>query len=194
MRLFIAIPLPETARGRLAALCEGLRVGRWIQPANFHITLKFLGEVDRPRAEDLDEALEAIRAPAFDVTFEGLGTFERKGRVHTLWVGIDRSEALKRLRDKVERACQQLGFEPEGGRFTPHISLARFKTAPPPSDIGAWLERSEPFSAGPYPVDRFTLFQSHLAREGAVYDALVEYELTGAGLAAAAAGEDDEPA
>jgi len=191
MRLFIAIPLSGVARRRLAGLCEGLRVGRWIDPANFHITLKFLGEVDRHQAQDLDAALEGIRAPAFDIAFDGLGTFERKGKVHTLWVGVEKTAEIKRLRDKVERACQQVGFAPEGGRYTPHISLARFKVPPPPGDIGAWLERTEPFSAGPYPVDRFTLFQSHLNREGAVYDALVDYELIGADFAVIAAGDDE---
>lgn len=183
MRLFVAIPLVEAARDRLDDLCEGLRVGRWIDPENFHITLKFLGEVDRNDAQDLDAALDGIRAPAFEVNFDGLGTFERKGRVHTLYVGVEKTPEIKHLRDKVERACQQAGFEAEGGRFTPHVSLARFRKPPAPPEIGAWMRRAEPFTAGPYAVDRFTLFRSHLGSQGASYDPLMDYGLLGGGFA-----------
>jgi RNA 2',3'-cyclic 3'-phosphodiesterase len=176
MRLFIGIPLPEEIRQRLNAMCSGLPGARWVRPENLHITLRFIGEVDDGVAEDLDSALLAIRTPGFVATINGIGSFSRGRRVHTLWAAVDAGEAIVHLHEKVESAVVRSGFEPEGRKFTPHVTLARLKRTPA-RRIGDYMESHGVFFAGPFTADRFTLFRSHLGHSGAYYEALADYRL-----------------
>jgi 2'-5' RNA ligase len=178
MRLFVGIALPEDIRARLALLQAGIPGARWVSPGNLHLTLRFIGEVDGGQAHDIDAALDAVKGPPFALTFSGLGCFDRKGRVHTIWAGIAKSEPLMRLQAKVETALVRLGLEPEGRKFLPHTALARMKNGLAHSHkIGAYLEANNLFAAGPFEVSRFTLFRSHLGSAGAHYEALAEYPL-----------------
>lgn len=187
LRLFVALPLEAGLIDRLTALTRGLPGARWIEPHNLHLSLRFVGEVDEGLAEDIHDVLSALSAPAFSLTLEGFGTFGR--RPHTLWAGVAPEPALVHLRDKIETALVRLGLPPEGHRFTPHVTLARLsgdkpradQPTPGPDRIEAFLTHNSPFHAGPVPVDRFTLFQSHLSRNGSEYEALAEYPLHPAG-------------
>ncbi len=177
IRLFAAVPLPWEIQERLSDLAAGLPGARWVPPENMHITLRFIGEVDRGTADDIDGLLSGVRAPAFELSFAGVGTFGSGRQVRAAWIGVEKSEALHHLRDKVESAAVRAGLEPERRKFTPHVTLARFKKASPGSHLARWIEAHGGFSAGPFDVDRFTLFQSHLGREGAHYEAVAEYPL-----------------
>ena len=179
MRLFVGIGMPETVRQRLAMLQGGLPNARWIDPDNFHLTLRFIGEVDRGLAEDIDAALSAIRCPAFDLRLSGMGVFDGGRKIRQLWVGVEKAEPLMRLQQKVEQAMIRLGLEPEGRKYLPHVSLARFK-GDPGERLGGYLEANNVFSASPFPVEGFTLFESHLGGEGAHYVPLADYALEGA--------------
>lgn len=176
MRLFVAVALPSDVRDRLSGLCFGLPGTRWVPAANFHITLRFAGEVDPGMAEDLDASLSAIDAPAFNISLRGLETFGGGRQVRVLWVGVAEPGPLIFLRDKVESAVVRAGLEPEGRKYTPHVALARFERSPGPH-LGSYLETHADFSAGPFTADHFTLFRSHLKREGPYYEVLAEYPL-----------------
>lgn len=178
MRLFVGIALPEDVRDRLGALQAGLPGARWVEPEKAHLTLRFIGETDGGRAEDIDEALAAIRAPAFGLRLSGIGCFESGRRVRAVWVGLDRSEALAHLADKVESAIARLGFPPERRKFTGHVTLARLDGAPAET-VGPYIAHHNTFAAGPFPVDRFTLFRSFLGKRGSRYQALADYRLDG---------------
>lgn len=178
MRLFVGLSLPEDARARLGMLHGGLPGARWIEPHSLHVTLRFLGEIDRATAEEIDAALADIRAPAFGLALSGLGFFDRGKKVHTLWAGIERSEVLARLRDKIESAAVRAGLEPERRKFTPHVTIARLRDTPP-ARLGPYLETRSPFSAGPFAVTEFTLFRSHPGNAGAHYEPLADYPLAG---------------
>lgn len=176
LRLFVGIALPAAIRARLAQLCHGLPGAKWVEPEGLHLTLRFIGEVDGGVARDIDAALSQVRAPAFELAIDRLDYFEQAGRVHTLWVGVRPQPLLVHLRDKIESAVVRSGQPPERRKFRAHITLARLKAA---SDdrIGRYLERHHGFSAGPFLVEGFTLFRSHLLSSGAHYEALVDYPL-----------------
>ena len=179
MRLFVGVLLPESIQDRLAMVRSGLPGARWVEPRSMHVTLRFIGETDGGTAEDIDAALSGLRCPAFDMRLSGVGTFGSDRKVRTLWAGVERSETLMRLQAKVEQALIRVGLKPDGHKYTPHVTLARFKTDPGPR-LGAFLEASNFFAAGPFPIAGFTLFQSHLSGEGPHYVSLADYPLEAA--------------
>jgi 2'-5' RNA ligase len=177
VRLFVALALPAELRERLRLLvAHRLSGAKWVPPENYHLTLRFIGEVDNGRADDIDAALACISARGFDLTLAGVGAFEARGRASALWVGVERNPALEHLRAKVESAVVRAGCEPERRKFTPHVTLARLDT-PDPVKLGAFLRTHGLFRAAPVPVERFTLFSSHLARDQAHYTAEADYAL-----------------
>jgi 2'-5' RNA ligase len=176
MRLFVALELPHATRQRLADLATALPGARWVPPENFHITLRFIGEVPRHVAEELDLALAALRARHFSVTLAGVGTAERAGRARTLWACVERNAALDALRGKIERALQGVGLAPERRRFVPHVTLARLgQTAE--LRLAEWVQAHNLFRTEPIEMGHFTLFSSLLGHEQAVYTPEVEYAL-----------------
>ena len=154
----------------------GIPGARWVPEENYHLTLRFIGEVPGWQAQEVDEALAGIRAPAFDLTLRGLGTFQKAGRVAALWAGVEKTEPLMFLQAKVETALQRIGLEPERKRFSPHVTLARTDRAPPDKVI-AFVQAHNLFRAAPVLVGSFTLYSSRLGKEQAVYVPEVDYEL-----------------
>lgn len=174
VRLFVGLAIEESVAQRLAGIAVGLPGARRVEARNLHLTLRFVGEVEETLGRDLHDALEQIRAPAFPLVLEGLGSFGG-GRPHTLWVGVERNPDLAFLRDRIETACLRLGLAAER-KFTPHVTLARLKQTPA-SRLGALIAGSSPLREGPLAVEAFTLFRSHLGHGGAEYEALAAYPL-----------------
>jgi 2'-5' RNA ligase len=161
-------------------LQAGVPGARWVAPENMHITLRFIGEVDEGHASDIDAALHAIHAPAFEVAVTGVGHFGDGSRLRALYAAVERTPALNFLQDKVESAVVRAGCRPEGRRFVPHITLARFGGRDKAGHhlaqfmAGNALMRCEPFA-----VDRFTLFSSVTRPDGPIYRAEADYPLQG---------------
>lgn len=178
MRLFVALDLPWSLRERLANLTHGLAGVRWVPPENHHLTLRFIGEVTRHTAEELDHQLASLRGRAFALELSGVGTMEKAGRVTALWAGVARNPALDHLRGKIETAVQRIGLPAERRRFTPHVTLARLGEAAAEPRLAHWVQAHNLFRAEAVSVEHFTLFSSQLGREQAVYTAEAEYPLT----------------
>ncbi|WP_027285175.1 RNA 2',3'-cyclic phosphodiesterase [Rubritepida flocculans] len=176
MRLFVALTLPEAVRDRLASLTLRIPGLRWVPPENYHLTLRFIGEVPAFQCEEVDLALAAIRARPFDLALAGLGVFEKQGRVQSLHALAERSPALSHLQAKIETALQRAGLPPERRRFTPHVTLARCEGAPV-EKLAAFLQAQALFRTEPVPMEHFVLFSSRLGKEQAVYTPEVEYAL-----------------
>ena len=176
IRLFVGLGLPEDLCDELSMMCGGIPGARWVPEENYHLTLRFIGEVPGWQAQEVDEALAAIRAPGFDLTLRGVGTFGKNGRMASLWVGVERTEPLMFLQAKVETALQRIGLEPERRRFAPHVTLARIERAAPDKAV-AFVQAHNLFRAAPVAVDGFTLYSSRLGKEQAVYEREVEYGL-----------------
>src|SRR5574338_362179 len=118
MRLFVALALPEEIRWQLRLLCGGLPTGngsvnRWVPPENFHITLRFLGEVDGRDAHYVDAALAGIRAPRFSLRLKGVDAFTSGQRVKAVYAGVEKQPALQHLHDKIESAVVRAGLPPD---------------------------------------------------------------------------------
>lgn len=176
MRLFVALDLPSSLRTRLSWMAGGLPGARWVPPENYHVTLRFIGELPGWRAEEVDHALAGLRAPGFELQLAGVGTFAKGGKVNALWVGVERNPALDHLQAKVETALQRAGIESERRRFNPHVTLARMDGVPE-GKIASWVQGHNLFRSDKVPVEHFTLFRSRLGKEQAVYEAEVEYPL-----------------
>ena len=176
MRLFVALDLPATLRERLRFLSGGLPGARWLPPENLHATLRFIGEVQAWRADEIDAALARLRAPSFPLDLAGVGIIERNGRPATLYAGIERSPPLDHLQAKIETALQRAGLPPARRRFLPHITLARIESCHE-ERLAAWIQANNLFRAASVQVDHFTLFSSLLGKQASAYTPEVEYSL-----------------
>jgi RNA 2',3'-cyclic 3'-phosphodiesterase len=174
-RLFIAIRPPASVRDRLVDSMEGIEGARWVDEENLHLTLRFVGEVERPAANDLAAALGRIGWPRFSLQIEGVGHFARRGRATALWARVPGGDSLEGLRQKVEAACEATGLGRETQRFTPHVTLARLTRSHGP--IGGWLAAFGDMRAGPWQVTEFVLFESHLGHTGAFYEPVTVFAL-----------------
>jgi 2'-5' RNA ligase len=178
MRLFVALDLPWTVREELSDLEVGLPGARWVPPENLHVTLRFIGETQRHIAEEIDAALAALRGRGFPLELAGVGTFEKSGRLSTLYAGVVRNASLEHLQGKIETALQRTGLAPERRRFAPHVTLARLDGTADPSRVMAWVQAHNLFRTKPITMAHFTLFSSRLGKEQSAYTPEVEYELT----------------
>lgn len=160
----------------IAELSVGMPGAHLVSPEAMHVTLRFIGETDNVQAEDIDMKLAEIRAPSFTMRLCGVDYFGSERKVRSLWVGVEKSEPLVFLHEKVESAVVRSGQQPEGRKFKPHVTLARFRNGSP-SIAGAFIAANNGFAVGPLPVNRFILFQSCLTHTGAAYTALAEYPL-----------------
>lgn len=177
IRLFVAIELPEAPRRRMAMMESGVRDARWVDIENLHLTLRFIGDTQEDRVEDIGRALEGVRGEPFDLVMAGVGHFESRRLVRVLWAGVEPNPPLMALQERIETALMRAGCAPEGRRFLPHVTLARLKAAKP-AHVRRWLEANALFRAEPVAVSRFTLFQSQLGHGGAHYRVLGEYGLS----------------
>lgn len=177
-RLFVALDLPREAKGHLSELAGGLPGADWVEPELYHLTLRFLGEVEGTAFADLREGLSALRARSFYLTLRGLGVFPLRGDPETLWVGTDRNEALRSLRNKVESLVVRIGQPPESRKFHPHVTLARVRGSRP-DWVGAYVAGHSLFSAPEIAVQSVSLFSSKLTPEGPIYTVEREYPLEG---------------
>jgi 2'-5' RNA ligase len=176
MRLFVALTLPEDIRQRLSGLANGLPGARWVKPENLHLTLRFLGEVDNLAAADVDDALAKIQCPGFDLGLNGIGHFGEGRKLRALWVGVDASAELLRLREKIEQALIRVGLPPEPRKFKPHITLARFKRNPG-ARLQTYLADHNLLRAGPIAMESFELYSSFTSAGGAIYRVEASYPL-----------------
>ena len=167
-RLFTAVPLPEMVRQQLLLANGGVPGARWADPHSMHITLRFIGEVDRGLAEDCAMSLESIMAPSFQLTLSGVGQFGAGAHARVLWAGVEKSAALVHLRDKIESALVRTGLEPETRKFSPHVTLARLRDAPK-ERLAGYLQSHAALQVGPFAVDRFVLYSSWPGKQAPAY-------------------------
>ena len=172
-RLFIAIRPPAEIRARLLSLMGGIAGARWQDDSQLHLTLRFVGETGPHQANDLASALGSVRFAPFAVSLSGLGRFERKGRIDTLWAGVQPREPLAQLHRKVDRACVNAGLPSDERVYLPHITLARFGRSA--GSIDSFFTHNAGLSSPTFLVDNFILFESHLTQSGAHYDVAAVY-------------------
>jgi RNA 2',3'-cyclic 3'-phosphodiesterase len=175
LRLFVGIGFPPELKLRLSLLETRLPGARWVDAGNFHLTLRFIGEVDEARAADIDATLARVKARRFTLQLAGAGVFGHN-KPRSLWAGVERQPDLAVLRDKIENALIRAGIEPEMRKFSPHVTLARLHN-PGIAELREFLAANAAFRADPLPVERFSLIASFPTKAGSVYEDQADYPL-----------------
>lgn len=176
-RLFTGIEIPPAISMALTSLRGGLNNARWVDPENYHLTLRFIGDVENPVANEVANMLDEVAREPFTLRFEGLGAFGGR-KPHAVYVALAPSPDLMALQAEHERLMQRVGLQPEGRKYTPHLTLARVRGIPP-EVVARYIELRAGFSAGPFNVSRFALFSARAGQGGGPYVVEEAYPLTG---------------
>ena len=166
-RLFIALEVPRNLAMSLSLLRGGLPGARWIDVENYHITLRFIGDVDGRTADEVVDRIDRIDRPEFPLSLNGIGSFGSK-KPHSIWAGVAASPDLYALQGELERICQRMGLPPDPRKFTPHVTLARLKHCRL-DDVVHYLSGRGNFHAAPFTVGRFVLMSSKESVGGGPY-------------------------
>ncbi len=166
-RLFTALEIPRNAAMSLSLLRGGLPGARWIDVENYHITLRFIGDVDGRTADEIVDRLDRIDRPEFSLTLNGIGSFGSK-KPHSIWAGVSPAPELYALQGEIERICQRIGLPPDPRKFTPHVTLARLK-ASRVEDVVHYLSGRGDFHTMPFRIGRFVLLSSKESVGGGPY-------------------------
>lgn len=176
-RLFTGIEIPAEQREELARIQRPLPGGKWIEPENLHLTLRFAGDIDNARAAEFADRLAAITLDAFEIRLAGLGAFGGN-EPRSIWAGVEASPELEALARANERAARAAGLPPETRAFKPHVTLARVKFASA-DEIAKLLGRIGAFRTQPFFVGRFVLFSSRPKLGGGPYVVEAAFPLRG---------------
>jgi len=176
IRLFIALPIPADLNEVISSVTNGLPGARWVKPESYHLTLRFVGEIDGDVADDLADELSHMIAPPMELELDGLGFFQKRGLANNFHIRVKKSDALEHLQKKVESVCVRSGLKAEQRKFIPHITLARMKNTSVEGVEQFIAERGWPEGIS-FLADHFILYSSFLSGEGAIYTPEVEYDL-----------------
>lgn len=166
-RLFTALEIPREAAMSLSLLRGGLHGARWIDVENYHITLRFFGDVEHHVADAIVTELDRINRPSFQIRLAGVGAFGSK-KPHSLHALVQPSADLAALQGEIERRCQRLGLPVDARRFQPHVTVARLRNSRP-EDVAHYLSERGNFSTLPFRIGRFVLLSSRDSTGGGPY-------------------------
>ena len=179
MRAFIAIVLPASVEQGIEVLEQKLRAwpikARWVRPANVHLTLKFLGDIEAGQVDTVAAAMAAAGEgfPRIALCMQGLGVFPGIRNPRVLWTGVGgRTDLLGQLHARLDKALADAGFAAETRPFKAHLTLGRFKGRAASADLLQAIQQTGAFDAVPFEAADLTLFKSDLRPQGAVYTAM----------------------
>jgi 2'-5' RNA ligase len=174
-RLFVALRPPPPVRALLLRAMHGIAGARWQSDEQLHLTLRFIGEVDRHMAEDIAAALGALHAPPVTARIAGVNLFERQGWPHMVWARVTPEAALAALHRKVEQCLARVGIAAETRAFVPHITLARLNRASGP--VAPFLALHGDLASDAFPFGHVTLYESEMGHGGSRYHPVARYPL-----------------
>lgn len=175
-RLFTGLEIPADIAFWLSLKRGGLPGARWIDQENYHITLRFIGDVDNALANDISDGLDRLsNSLSFEVKLTHLGAFGGD-KPRALYAGVEVNEPLIRLQAAQERVLQRIGLEPESRKFTPHVTLARLRGSSA-EDLARFLGHAAPFEPLKFTIGRFVLFSSRDSVGGGPYVVEQSYPL-----------------
>ncbi|MEQ9635116.1 MAG: RNA 2',3'-cyclic phosphodiesterase [Devosia marina] len=167
-RLFTGLEIPADVAFALSLKRGGLPGARWIDPENYHITLRFIGDVDGKTADEVVDSLDRLsNSLQFSIRLTHLGTFGGD-KPRALYAGVEPSESLSRLQAAQERVLQRAGLPPEGRKFVPHVSLARLRGTAD-ADVARFIAEAARFEPLSFAPARFVLFSSRDSVGGGPY-------------------------
>ena len=174
-RLFTGLEIPAEIGHTLSGLRGGLPGARWIDPENYHVTLRFIGNIDGMYANEIASMLFRVNRKPFEVRLQGLTSFGGK-KPRAVVAAVEPSRPLIELQAEHERLMQRLGLDPEGRKFTPHVTLARLR-ATPQGRVMDYLVDHALYASAPFEADEFILYSSHLSPNGSLYRVEQSYAL-----------------
>jgi 2'-5' RNA ligase len=174
-RLFTGLEIPSEIGLSLSMLRGGLPGARWIDPENYHVTLRFIGDVDDVVAHEVASLLGRVRRQPFELRVEELKSFGgRKPRAIVAALGP--AQALMELQGEHERLMQRVGLEPEGRKYTPHVTLARLRESSS-RQVADYLSARGPVRVTPFAASRFVLYSAKASVGGGPYVVEAVYPL-----------------
>lgn len=185
-RLFVGLEMPEAIKDQLLDLEKPLPGVRWIAADDFHLTLRFAGDIEKRTANEFVEALSHIDLPMFAMRLVGLGTFGSK-EPRAIWAAVDAPDTLGRLQAATEKAARSVGLKPETRGFRPHVTIARIGKSNDLA-IARYLNHHSAFKTEPFPVARFAVFSAKPMVGGGPY--VIEEVF---GLQGGSWDDDDDP-
>ena len=197
VRTFVALELTGSIRNR-AVRMQGMLAStvtdtKWVEPENLHITLKFLGEVDERDIYQVCRIAQQVaeRHEPFELVVQGVGAFPHARRPRVLWAGVEEgAEPLRRLQEELEAEYAAAGWNPEGRRFQPHVTLGRIRRPRTTQGLEEFIKQHEHWKAGQMEVDELVVMSSELSKRGPVYAVLARAPLKSRWAGAAGSIED----
>jgi RNA 2',3'-cyclic 3'-phosphodiesterase len=174
-RLFTGLELPETVVGQIALARGGVIGARWLEPEDYHVTLRFVGDVDARMAHEIAETLGEIHRPAARITFDGLGWFGGD-KPRQLVARIKAETALMELQAEQERRLRRIGLPPETRKFMPHVTLARLRNVRARA-VADYLASRGTLAVDAFTAVRFVLFSAREGSGGGPYIVEAAYPL-----------------
>lgn len=174
-RLFVALRPPRPIRELLIRAMHGISGARWQSDEQLHLTLRFIGEVDHHRAEDIAAALGALHARVITARVAGVSLFERQGRPHMVWAGVEPHEPIAALHRKIDQWLARVGLAPETRAFLPHITLARLNRGSGP--VAPFLALNSDLASPAFDFSEVLLYESELGHGGSRYHPVARYPL-----------------
>lgn len=166
-RLFTGLEIPPDIGQSLSSLRGGLPGARWIDPENYHVTLRFIGDIDGYAANEIASTLVRINRRPFEVSLRGLSSFGSK-KPRAVVASVVPSRPLMELQAELERLMQRFGLDPEGRKFIPHVTLARLRDSSN-QDVADYLSVRGYFPTRTFTASRFVLFSSRDSVGGGPY-------------------------
>lgn len=176
-RLFTAVPLPSHLADALSRCQQPLPGARWLEPADYHLTLRFAGDIDNRTAREFADALSRVDVDPFEMRLDGFGVFGAKDP-RTLWAGVAAGPALAALQRANESAARAAGLKPERQHFKPHVTVARLRHAAP-DPVANFLQRNASMKSPGFLVDHFGLYSSKPKSGGGPYVLEEKFPLAG---------------
>lgn len=174
-RLFAGLEVPSPVSGVLSMLRGGLPGARWIEPSDYHITLRFIGDIGNRQAAEIDSLLAEVSRRPIPMRISGLGSFGGD-KPHSVFAAVEPSRALSDLQSEVDRLIRACGVESDKRKFQPHVTLARLKGASS-LDVADYLTSRGWFPPQSFIADRFVLFSSRVSTGGGPYMVETSYPL-----------------
>jgi 2'-5' RNA ligase len=167
-RMFLALELPADVREAVLQLAVGVPGAYWYEDDQLHLTVRYLGRIDGRKIDSVVSAVRKLELPPFELTLAGVGFFPPRGEVESLWVGVNRSAELERLRSRVDGLATRLGIEPDRRRYQPHVTIARVEGGHAPR-MAEFLAGQALWKSRPFKVETLTLFSSRDREWGPEY-------------------------
>jgi 2'-5' RNA ligase len=174
-RLFTGVEVPADVAFELDMMKGGIWGARWVERDHYHITLRFIGDIDEGLAREIAGELDTVSAKPFTLRLKGIDAFGGN-KPHSLYAAVAESPELRRLQATHERICQIVGLKPESRKFAPHVTLARLKDARPDS-VHRFIAAHRLYASRFFEVGRFVLFSSRPSRGGGPYAVEEAYSL-----------------